>query len=163
MIRAAVATFSTVLLIAAAVVYLPALGWSNDEPAARERVAAYLRAASGGAEDYGWSLLVDPSDSVFGSQAEYRAAMSEADWSHFDWELTEVADICDDGVCTVILRLPNGWSSVPEALRRDTNSDPGILISTEGASEVGDAMIDVLQRGWFGGIGVVPPADSASA
>ena len=60
LIRTAAAIVSVLLLIAAAVVYLPAVGWSDDEAAARQRAADYLRAVTGDAEDRGWSLLVDP-------------------------------------------------------------------------------------------------------
>ena len=86
--------------------------------------------------------------------------MAAADWTSFEWELTE-SNYCDDGVCTLFLRLPNGWSSVPEVLRYDSESEPGIMQPTteptDCAREAGEASMLVLQRGWFGGIGIVVP------
>jgi hypothetical protein len=159
-IRTAIAIVSVMLLIAAAVMYLPALGWSNDETAARERAAAYLRAVSGGAEDRGWSLLMNPSSGRFGSEVDYRRAMAEADWSRFEWELRGWAR-CDDGVCTLELQLPNGWRSVPRVMRQELQGDPGPIRNAADNAwaprPTDDVLIDVLQRGWFGGIGVAIP------
>ena len=161
MIKAAAAIVSLGLLIAAAVVYLPAVGWSNDEDAARDRAYAYLAAVSGGAEDRGWSLLMDPSSGGFGSEADYRRAMAEADSSHCEWQLAGWAR-CDDGVCTLELELSNGWESVPRVLRQELQGDPGPIRNAADDSsaprEDDDVLIEVIQRGWFGGIGVAVPA-----
>jgi hypothetical protein len=95
---------------------------------------------------------------AYGSEDAYRRLMIEADWSEFIREL-RYNGVCDDGVCSFVLRLPNGRSSAPDVAWSDGPGDPGFLISTKestaGARQAGEASIEVLQRGWFGGTGVV--------
>ena len=152
-----------IILVAAAViglgyVYLPAVGWSNSDSEARERVTKYLTALALDTGNRGWDLLEASGRAQYGSEEAYRSAMAEADWTDFAWEFGDSAR-CDDGVCTFILRLPNGIDSAPDVAWSDGPGDLGMLVSTKdstrGAREAGVAALDVLQRGWFGGIGVV--------
>jgi hypothetical protein len=145
---------AAILAIGAGIFYLPALGWNDSEADARARATAYLTAVTGGNDDRGWALLEGSGRAEYASEEAYRRLMAAADWSRFAWEVAD--GHCDDGVCTLILRLPNGRSSIPEEAWSDGPGDPGILVATKeepwGASL---AAINVLQRGWFGGIGVV--------
>ena len=147
-----------VVIAGLAYVYLPYVGWNNSEADARARTEAYLAAVVGGREDRGWRLLEASSREAYGSEESYRRLMAEADWSEFRWELRHDS-VCDDGVCSFILRMPNGRTSAPEAAWSDGPGDPGFLVSTAestaGARRAGEAFIGVLQRGWFGGIGVM--------
>jgi len=143
-----------VAVAGAGYVYLPHVGWSDSQANARARAEAYLAAAVGGREDRGWELLESAGRGDYGSEDNYVRRMSEGDWADFEWELVENG-VCDDGVCSFVLRFPNGRNSAPEVAWSDGPGDPGVLISTEGATDRGEAFIEVLQRGWFGGIGVV--------
>jgi hypothetical protein len=147
-----------VALIGVEYVYLPYIGWSNSDSEARERVTAYLTAVVRDTGDRGWNLLEGSGRSPYGSEAAYRATMAGADWTDFAWEFGDWS-ICDDGICTFILRLPNGIGSAPREAWSNGPGNLGVLRttreSTAGAEEAGDAYVDVLQRGWFGGIGVV--------
>jgi hypothetical protein len=136
-----------------AYIYLPYVGWSDSDTDARARTEAYLAAVVGGSEDRGWSLLEASGRNAYGSEDAYRRLMSEADWSDFRWEL-RYNGVCDDGVCSFVLRLHNGRDSAPEAAWSDGPGDPGVLVSTYDATNQGEAFIGVRQRGWFGGIGV---------
>lgn len=140
---------------ALAYTYLPYVGWSNSDADARARTEAYLAAVVGGSEDRGWDLLEPSGRNAYGSEDAYRRLMAEADWSQFMWEL-RYNGVCDDGVCSYVLRLPNGTTSAPDVAWSDGPGDPGFLTSTgdSPAAQVGEAFIGVLQRGWFGGIGV---------
>jgi hypothetical protein len=149
-------------LVWAGYVYLPYVGWSDSHADAEARAKAYLAAVVGGSEDRGWSLLVPDGRDAFGSEDEYRQVMADADWSAFDWEL-RYNGVCDDGVCSFVLHLPNGADSAPEAAWSDGPGDPGVLAPTYDAPQFkGEAFLEVRQRGWFGGIGVwvhrPPPA-----
>jgi hypothetical protein len=152
-----------IILVAAVViglgyVYLPYVGWSNSDSEARERVTKYLTALVQDTGDRGWTLLEGSGQRQYGSEEAYRSAMANADWTDFAWEFGE-SSRCDDGVCTFILRLPNGIDSAPDVAWSDGPGDVGVLVSTkdstQGAREAGVASLNVLQRGWFGGIGVV--------
>ena len=147
-----------VALIGVGYIYLPYIGWSNSDSEARERVTKYLTALVRYTGDRGWTLLEGSGQRQYGSEDAYRAAMGGADWTDFAWEFGDSAR-CDDGVCTFILRLPNGIDSAPDVAWSDGPGDLGVLVSTKdstnGAREAGVASLDVLQRGWFGGIGVV--------
>ena len=151
-------TIVAAALVAAGYVYLPAMGWNDSESEARQRVTEYLSAVVGGTPDRGWKLLHPNGRRTYGSEDAYREAMEAADWTNFAWEFGESAR-CDDGVCTIVLRLRNGRGSVPEVAWSTGPGDPGLFLSTkestDGAREAGGAYVDVLQRGWFGGIGVV--------
>lgn len=151
--RAPLLILLAVALAGAGYGYLPYVGWSDSQADARARAEAYLAAVVGGTEDRGWKLLESAGRGEYGSEDNYVRLMSEADWADFAWELVNNA-VCDDGVCSFILRLPNGRNSAPEVAWSDGPGDLGVLISTEGATDRGDAFIEVLQRGWFGGIGV---------
>jgi hypothetical protein len=143
-----------ILAIGAGIFYLPALGWNNSQADARARATDYLTAVTGGNEDRGWTLLEGSGRAEYASEEAYRHMMGAADWSRFSWEVADAH--CDDGVCTLILRLPNGRSSIPEEAWSDGPGDPGFLIATKESTDGAvQASIDVLQRGWFGGIGVV--------
>jgi hypothetical protein len=107
-----------------------------------------------GTEDRGWNLLEASSRGEYGSQDAYRRLMSEADWSDFTWELLDNG-VCDDGLCSFVLHLPNGRDSAPDVAWSDEPGHPGVLASTQDATDTGEAFIDVIQRGWFGGIGVM--------
>jgi hypothetical protein len=146
-------TLLAILLIGAGYIYLPYIGWSDSRADARARAEAYLGAVVGGSEDRGWSLLEASGRNEFGSEETYRRLMAEADWSQFTWELRNNG-VCDDGMCSFVLHLPNGRDSAPEAAWSDGPGDPGVLVSTYGAANQGEAYFGVLQRGWFGGIGV---------
>jgi hypothetical protein len=147
-----------VALIGAGYVYLPAVGWSDSEAEARQRVTDYLKAVALDSGDRGWGLLHPDGRRTYGSESAYRQMMDAADWTDFAWEFGESAR-CDDGVCTFLLGLPNGRGSVPDVVWSTGPADPGFLLSTKdstgSATEAGEAYIEVLQRGWFGGIGVV--------
>jgi hypothetical protein len=147
------------ILVAVAVllvgkVYLPYVGWSNSNADARARADAYLLAVAGGSEDRGWSLLEASGRNEYGSEDTYRRLMVAADWSDFRWELLYYA-ACDDGVCQFAVRLPHGRDSVPESAWSDGSGDPGVLSLPFGAMDEGEALLGVVQRGWFGGIGIV--------
>ena len=139
-------------------IYLPYLGWSNSEADARQRVREYLAAVVRDTGDRGWKLLEGSGRTQYGSEGAYDAAMARADWTDFAWEFGDRSR-CDDGVCTFILRLPNGVGSAPDVAWSDGPGDLGVLLSTRestaGGAQAGEAYLDVLQRGWFGGIGVV--------
>lgn len=147
-----------VALVGAGYIYLPYLGWNNSEAEARQRATAYLEAVVLDSGDRGWGLLHPDGRRTYGSEAAYRQVIDAADWTDFAWEFGESAR-CDDGVCTFVLRLPNGRESVPKSVWSTGPGNPGFLLSTKestgSASDAGDAYIEVLQRGWFGGIGVV--------
>jgi hypothetical protein len=156
--RTPVIILLAVALVGAAYIYLPYLGWNNSEADARRRVTEYLTALVLDTGDRGWDLLEGSGRAQYGSEEAYRSAMAEADWTDFAWELSD-SSRCDDGICTFILRLPNGVDSAPEVAWSDGPGDLGVLVSTKesagGARGTGVAALDVLQRGWFGGIGVV--------
>lgn len=156
--RAAVTTILAVALVAAGYVYLPYVGWNNSDSEARQRVSEYLSAVVGGTADRGWKLLHPNGRRTYGSEDAYRQAMEAADWTEFAWEFGESSQ-CDDGVCTSVLRLPNGRGSVPDVAWSTGPGDPGVFLSTKestkGAREAGEAYVEAVQRGWFGGIGVV--------
>jgi hypothetical protein len=139
-------------------VYLPYVGWNDSEAEARERVTKYLAAVAGDTGDRGWNLLEASGRADYGSEDAYRSAMAEADWTNFAREFGDWST-CDDGGCTFILRLPNGIGSAPDVAWSDGPGDLGVLHSTKdstgSARQFGDASVEVLQRGWFGGIGVV--------
>jgi hypothetical protein len=139
-------------------VYLPYLGWTNSEAEARQRVTAYLAAVVRDTGDRGWNLLEAAGRGKYGSEDAYRATMAGADWTDFAWEFGGWSR-CDDGVCTFIIRLRNGIGSAPREVWSNGPGDLGVLRTTRDstgvAEEAGDTYVDVLQRGWFGGIGVV--------
>jgi hypothetical protein len=155
-----------ILLLAVALagvgyVYLPYVGWSNSEADARQRVSEYLAAVVRETGDRGWNVLEGSGRAQYGSEDAYRATMAGADWTDFAWEFGD-SPLCDDGVCTFVLRLPNGTGSAPDVAWSVGPGDFGVLLptkdSTGSAREAGEAYINVLQvlqRGWFGGIGVV--------
>jgi hypothetical protein len=140
-------------LVAAGYIYLPHIGWSDSQADARERTAAYLDAVVGGADDRGWSLLEPSGRSQYASEDAYFRVMAEADWSRFTWEFGDSAP-CDDGICTLTLRLPGGRESAPEVAWSDGPGDPGVFVSIEDRPGDADGFIEVRQRGWFGGIGI---------
>jgi len=141
-----------VAMVGVGYVYLPYVGWSDSNADARARAEAYLAAVVGGSEDHGWSLLEPSGRDAYGSEAAYLNLMAAADWSDFSWEL-RYNGVCDDGVCSFVVYLQNGKGSVPEAAWSDGPGHPGVL-SDRGTDQAG-AFLDVLQRGWFGGIGIV--------
>jgi hypothetical protein len=151
--RLVVGALLAILVVVAGYIYLPYVGWNNSRPEARARAEAYLAAVVGGSEDRGWSLLEASGRNEFGSEEAYRRLMDAADWSQFTWEL-RYNGVCDDGVCSFVLHLPNGRASAPEAAWSHGSGDPGVLVATDRASDLGEAYFGVLQRGWFGGIGV---------
>jgi hypothetical protein len=99
-------------LTGAGYVYLPSVGWSDSETDARLRVSEYLAALVRDTGDRGWDLLEASGRAHYGSEEAYRGAMAEADWTDFEWEFGD-SSRCDDGVCTFIVRLPNGIYSAP--------------------------------------------------
>jgi hypothetical protein len=150
--RAPLLVLAALLVIAAGYVYLPYVGWSDSQADARARATAFLQAVIGGAQDRGWGLLEASGRSLYGSETSYRRLMAGADWSRFRWEFGDSAP-CDDGICTLVLRLPGGRESAPEVAWGDGPGDHGVLVSLEGRAGA-DAFIEVRQHGWFGGIGV---------
>lgn len=152
--RAPLLILLAVALVGIGYVYLPYVGWSDSEGDAKARAEAYLDALVGGSEDRGWSLLVPSDRAAFGSEDAYRRLMAEQDWFAFAWELRHNS-ACDDGVCSFLVHLPNGRDSAPEPVWSGGPGDPGFLRSTIGTTAQGEAFLEVLQRGWFGGIGVV--------
>ena len=139
--------------VPAGYVYLPHVGWSNSQVDAQARAEAYLAAVMGGTEDRGWSLLEASGRNLYGSEESYRRLMSEADWSDFEWDL-RYNGVCDDGICSFVVYLPNGKGSAPEEVWSSGLGDPGVLVDTYDATTEGQAFVGVRQRGWFGGIGV---------
>jgi hypothetical protein len=77
-----------------------------------------------GTEDRGWNLLEASSRGEYGSQDAYRRLMSEADWSDFTWELLDNG-VCDDGLCSFVLHLPNGRDSAPTSPGATNRAIPG--------------------------------------
>lgn len=156
--RAPAIVLLALALMAIGYIYLPYVGWSNSNSEARERVTTYLAAVVSDTGDRGWNLLEASGRTDYGSEDAYRRAMAGADWSDFAWYFGD-SPRCDDGVCTFVLRLPNGTDSAPNVAWSDGASDVGVLLgtkdSTGSAGEAGEAYINVVQRGWFGGIGVV--------
>jgi hypothetical protein len=80
--------------------------------------------------------------------------MAAADWSHFEWELPDNG-ICDDGICSFLVHLPNGSASAPDVAWSGGPGKPGFMISIEDRTADGQATLEVRQRGWFGGTGVM--------
>ena len=112
--RAGLFALLLVALIGARYVYLPYVGWSDSRTGAKARVEAYLAAVVGGNVARGLSLLEASGRRKYGSEGAYRRLMADADWSRFEWEL-HYNGLCDDGICSFLLRLPNGPGSAPEA------------------------------------------------
>jgi hypothetical protein len=152
--RVPVLILVAVAVVVAGRVYLPYVGWSNSNADARVRAEAYLRAVAGGDEDRGWSLLEPSSRAAYGSEDAYRRLMVEADWSAFAWEVRD-SGVCDDGVCSFVLWLRNGRDSAPDVAWSGGPGHPGVLVLSDRGTNRTEAFLDVLQRGWFGGIGIV--------
>jgi len=152
--RAPVLILVAIAVLVAGKVYLPYVGWSNSNADARARAEAYLRAVARADEDRGWSLLEPAGRAALGSLDTYRRLMAAADWSGFAWDLRPNG-VCDDGVCSFLVRLQNGRDSVPDVAWRGGPGHPGVLVLSDRSTDEGGAFLEVLQRGWFGGIGIV--------
>jgi hypothetical protein len=152
--RAPILILVAVAVLVAGRVYLPYIGWSNSNADARARAEAYLRAVAGADLDRGWSLLEPSSRAAYRSEDAYRRLMAAADWSAFAWEVRGNG-LCDDGVCSFVVWLRNGRASVPDVAWSGGPGHPGVLVSSDRRADQAEAFLDVRQRGWFGGIGIV--------
>jgi hypothetical protein len=79
-------------------------------------VGNWLEAASGGAEDRGWSLLDSSSQGRYdGDRSTYIDDASAVDWDSFGYEIAGSFE--DDGIWTVLVRVDGGWEAVPAFIR----------------------------------------------
>lgn len=115
---------------------------NNDEAEAVARVESYLDAASGAADDRGWSLLAGDRDAIFGERDDYVALAFQGDWDRFEWRVVDAH--CDDGACTVWIEVPSE-DAIPDALARGI-----VTYRVDHVPEGANATILVSQQGMFG-------------
>lgn len=115
---------------------------NNDEADAVARVESYLDAASGAADDRGWSLLAGDRDAIFGERDDYVDLALGSAWDRFEWRIVDAH--CDDGACTVWIEVP-GEEVIPDVLARGI-----VTYRVDHVPEGANATILVSQQGMFG-------------
>ena len=133
-----------------------------DNPERREQAAQlagqFLHAVAGPEGDRGWSLLHPSRREEWGSERAYVEAVTEADWSRFEFEVFD-ATFCDDGLwCSVRVEFPGGPESVPELLRSSDGRQTDGLVFQEVPGLPGNAQMSVVLDGFMSsaGAGVLP-------